>query len=99
MLLPWLDLPGAHAALAVWSDAASLDLLHLGTAADADDIRDTPVAQPLLTAAGLLSAKALTTTPDLVCGPSIGDLGPLALPGVATPGTGDALAAQAGRPR
>ncbi|MFJ6566503.1 ACP S-malonyltransferase [Streptomyces sp. NPDC091292] len=59
-LTPWLDLPGAADRIAAWSDAIGLDLAHYGTHADADEIRDTAVAQPLLVAAGLLSAAALT---------------------------------------
>ena len=97
MLLPWLDLPGAADDLAAWSDAASLDLVHLGTVASAEDIRDTAVAQPLLTAMALLSAKALTATPDLVCGHSVGELGALALAGVLTPVEAVVLAAERGR--
>ena len=58
-LTPWLELPGAADRLAAWSDAIGLDLVHYGTKADADEIRDTAVAQPLLVAAGLLSAAAL----------------------------------------
>ncbi|MCX3060001.1 ACP S-malonyltransferase [Streptomyces beihaiensis] len=58
-LTPWLELPGAAARVAAWSDAIGLDLAHYGTQADADAIRDTAVAQPLLVAAGLLSASAL----------------------------------------
>ncbi|MFE5482434.1 ACP S-malonyltransferase [Streptomyces sp. NPDC056527] len=59
-LTPWLELPGAADRLAAWSEAIGLDLAHYGTKADADEIRDTAVAQPLLVAAGLLSAAALT---------------------------------------
>ncbi|GHH84278.1 ACP S-malonyltransferase [Streptomyces sulfonofaciens] len=66
-LTPWLDLPGAAESLAAWSDAIGLDLVHYGTRADADAIRDTAVAQPLLVAAGLLSAAALGNT--LALGP------------------------------
>ncbi|MCX4509256.1 ACP S-malonyltransferase [Streptomyces sp. NBC_01619] len=58
-LTPWLELPGASDRIAAWSDAIGLDLAHYGTKADADEIRDTSVAQPLLVAAGLLSASAL----------------------------------------
>ncbi|MFJ6660228.1 ACP S-malonyltransferase [Streptomyces sp. NPDC091377] len=58
-LTPWLELPGASDRVAAWSDAIGLDLAHYGTKADADEIRDTAVAQPLLVAAGLLSAAAL----------------------------------------
>ncbi|NED84008.1 ACP S-malonyltransferase, partial [Streptomyces sp. SID11233] len=54
-LTPWLELPGAAERLAGWSETIGLDLVHYGTKADADAIRDTAVAQPLLVAAGLLS--------------------------------------------
>ncbi|HEY5835947.1 ACP S-malonyltransferase [Streptomyces sp.] len=73
-LTPWLELPGAADRLEGWSDAAGLDLAHYGTKADADEIRDTKVAQPLLVAAGLLSAGELGVTPDTVAGHSVGEI-------------------------
>jgi [acyl-carrier-protein] S-malonyltransferase len=97
MLLPWLDAEGAERTVAGWSEAASLDLLHLGTVAGAEEIRDTAVAQPLLTAAALLSARALDVTPDAVCGHSIGELAALALAGVLEDTAAVGLAAERGR--
>ncbi|KPI32212.1 ACP S-malonyltransferase [Streptomyces sp. NPDC048253] len=74
-LTPWLELPGAAARVAAWSDAIGLDLAHYGTQADADEIRDTSVAQPLLVAAGILSATALgEVTPGAVAGHSVGEI-------------------------
>ncbi|WP_327323364.1 ACP S-malonyltransferase [Streptomyces sp. NBC_01210] len=74
-LTPWLDLPGAADRIAAWSDAIGLDLAHYGTKADADEIRDTAVAQPLLVAAGLLSAAALgEMSPGAVAGHSVGEI-------------------------
>jgi len=74
-LTPWLDLPGAADRVAAWSDAIGLDLAHYGTQADADAIRDTSVAQPLLVAAGLLSAAALgEVAPGAVAGHSVGEI-------------------------
>ncbi|MER6631535.1 ACP S-malonyltransferase [Streptomyces sp. NPDC000987] len=77
-LTPWLELPGAADRVAAWSDAIGLDLAHYGTQADADAIRDTAVAQPLLVAAGILSAAALgdisDVAPGAVAGHSVGEI-------------------------
>ncbi|GAA3103563.1 ACP S-malonyltransferase [Streptomyces rectiviolaceus] len=86
-LTPWLDLPGAADRLGAWSDAIGLDLAHYGTQADADAIRDTAVAQPLLVAAGLLSAAALSDAlaankPGAVAGHSVGEITAAAYAGV-----------------
>lgn len=92
-LTPWLDLPGAADRVAAWSDAIGLDLVHYGTKADADAIRDTAVAQPLLVAAGLLSAAALgdisEIAPGAVAGHSVGEITAAAFAGVLD--DGDAL--------
>lgn len=58
-LTPWLDLPGAREELASFGQAAGVDLIAAGTTADADEIKDTAVAQPLIVAAGLVSLHAL----------------------------------------
>lgn len=86
-LTPWLDLPGAAERVAEWSDAIGLDLVHYGTEADADAIRDTAVAQPLLVAAGILSASALGAiggdlVPGAVAGHSVGEITAAAFAGV-----------------
>ncbi|MEU7032800.1 ACP S-malonyltransferase [Streptomyces sp. NPDC046237] len=82
-LTPWLELPGAADRLAAWSEAIGLDLVHYGTNADADEIRDTAVAQPLLVAAGLLSAAALgDVSPGAVAGHSVGEITAAAFAGV-----------------
>lgn len=82
-LTPWLDLPGVEDRLRALSAAADLDLVHYGTDADADEIRDTAVAQPLLVAAGLVSAAALgDVTPGAVAGHSVGEITAAVLAGV-----------------
>ncbi|GHD92551.1 ACP S-malonyltransferase [Streptomyces naganishii] len=82
-LTPWLELPGAADRVAAWSDAIGLDLVHFGTQADADAIRDTAVAQPLLVAAGILSASALgDVAPGAVAGHSVGEITAAAFAGV-----------------
>ncbi|MEU9477851.1 ACP S-malonyltransferase [Streptomyces sp. NPDC048191] len=85
-LTPWLDLPGAADRVAAWSQAIGLDLVHYGTQADADAIRDTAVAQPLLVAAGILSGAALgdvtEIAPVAVAGHSVGEFTAAAFAGV-----------------
>lgn len=58
-LTPWLELPGAAEQLAAISDGVGIDLAAHGTTSDADTIRDTKVAQPLIVAAGLLTLTPL----------------------------------------
>jgi [acyl-carrier-protein] S-malonyltransferase len=58
-LSPWLEDPKAAQLISTWSDAIGLDLVRLGTLADADEIRDTANAQPLLVAGGLIGAGRL----------------------------------------
>lgn len=96
MLLPWLAAPDARADLAAWSAAVGIDLLQLGTEADAGQLRDTAIAQPLLTATALLSARALGVRPDVVVGHSVGELPALALAGVLDDATAVRLAAARG---
>jgi [acyl-carrier-protein] S-malonyltransferase len=62
-LEPWLEDPTFAARIDWLSAVAGLDLAHYGTRADADTIRDTAVAQPLLVAAGMVSALALFPHP------------------------------------
>jgi [acyl-carrier-protein] S-malonyltransferase len=55
-LREWLELPGFSERLGSWSELAGCDLIRYGTTADADEIRDTAVAQPLLVAAAIAAA-------------------------------------------
>src|ERR1700731_1120643 len=58
-LAPWLEVPGVAERLGAASELAGCDLIRYGTTADADEIRDTAIAQPLLVAAALATAGAL----------------------------------------
>src|SRR5690606_10810763 len=70
-LADWLTLPGVEARLRWWSVAAGVDLIRLGTEADADEIRDTAKTQPLLVAAALARSEEhtseLQSRENLVC--------------------------------
>ena len=102
MLTPWLEDPDSEKALGRWSDAVGLDLVRLGTTADAEEITDTAVTQPLIVAAGLLAARRLladVTLPQdtVVAGHSIGELTACAIAGVLTDDDAVALAGVRGR--
>jgi [acyl-carrier-protein] S-malonyltransferase len=58
-LEPWLAEPRFREHLEAISDGVQIDLVAHGTVSDADTIRDTKVAQPLIVAAGLLTLGAL----------------------------------------
>jgi len=87
MLAPWIEDAESKALLIQWSDAIDLDLMHLGVHADADEIKDTAHAQPLIVAAGLLSARALNVSGKFafVAGHSVGEITAAAIAGVLTP--------------
>jgi len=87
MLAPWIEDAEAKELLIQWSGAIGLDLIHLGVHADAEEIKDTANAQPLIVAAGLLSARALNVHGkfSLVAGHSVGEITAAAIAGVLTP--------------
>lgn len=81
-LTPWLEDPTFADRMHWLSAVCDLDLVHYGTEADADTIRDTAIAQPLLVASGLVAALALFPRPgvdafrriDLAAGHSVGEI-------------------------
>lgn len=76
-LTPWLEDASAASLLAELSEAAEVDLTLHGTVSDADTIRDTAIAQPLIVAASMLSLAALSSRagryPEAIAGHSVGE--------------------------
>lgn len=83
-LQPWLEDPAIADRLTWWSAVTGLDLVRYGTTADADEIRDTAVAQPLLVTAALAAFEALGPVGGDVAfaGHSVGELAAAAMAGV-----------------
>ncbi|HET8766754.1 MAG TPA: ACP S-malonyltransferase [Pedococcus sp.] len=87
-LTPWLELPEFRSRLEALSDVAGIDLVAHGTTSDAETIKDTAVAQPLIVGAGLAVASVLF--PDgpaaagvsAVAGHSVGEITAAAFAGV-----------------
>ena len=80
-LTPWLEDPAFENRFHWLSTVAGLDLVHHGTESDAETIRDTEVAQPLLVATGLVAALQLFPQPadafdriGAVAGHSVGEI-------------------------
>jgi [acyl-carrier-protein] S-malonyltransferase len=80
-LEPWLADPTYAERMRWLSAVTDLDLVHYGTKADADTIRDTAIAQPLLVASVLVTALELFPHPadafdkiGAVAGHSVGEL-------------------------
>ncbi|UOE45010.1 ACP S-malonyltransferase [Agromyces larvae] len=101
-LSPWLAEPGFADRLAELSDAAGVDLVRHGTESDADTIRDTAVAQPLIVAAGILSFDALAADGRRdriggVAGHSVGEITAAAATGILSGTDAVDLVAERGR--
>lgn len=100
-LSPWLELDGVAEKLAAYSDAAEVDLGQHGTVSDADTIRDTRVAQPLIVAASLVASDALTARAgrraDGIAGHSVGEIAALVGSGVIDAETGMRIVGVRGR--
>jgi [acyl-carrier-protein] S-malonyltransferase len=58
-LTPWLELPIFKSSLLAMQEASGIDLVTHGTVSDADTIRDTAIAQPLIVAAGVATLAAM----------------------------------------
>jgi [acyl-carrier-protein] S-malonyltransferase len=102
MLTPWLEVDGARDAIGRWSELTGLDLLRLGTEADAEEIKDTAITQPLIVALSLLAFDELrrrVQIPDgtRVAGHSVGELAAAAMAGVLSADDAVALAAVRGK--
>lgn len=85
-LTPWLELDGVRDTLARYSEWSGVDLVAAGTEWDADQIRDTQVAQPLIVAASLLSWSLIPDRSAIagVAGHSVGELAAAAAAGILT---------------
>lgn len=86
-LAPWLAESSFAERLVGLSDAAGIDLALHGTESDADTIRDTAIAQPLIVAAGILTFGALVADGRAeqvggVAGHSVGEITAAAATGV-----------------
>ncbi|KAF2411998.1 ACP S-malonyltransferase [Microbacterium sp. B35-04] len=98
-LTPWLDADGSADRLAQYSEWSGVDLVAAGTEWDADRIRDTQVAQPLIVAASLLSWNALPERERIagVAGHSVGEFAAAAAAGVLSEQTALTLVGIRGR--
>lgn len=90
-LTPWLEVPGVEARLEWLSVVSGIDLIEHGTHSDADTIRDTAIAQPLLVGAGLVTLLSLFPHPAeafsrvaVGAGHSVGEITAAAAAGVLT---------------
>ncbi len=87
-LKEWLNVEGVSDHFARLSQAVDIDLIHYGTEADEETIRDTAIAQPLIVAAGIVTGQLFKEQANLddseivYAGHSVGEITAAALSGV-----------------
>lgn len=90
-LQPWLADASVRSAVEAFGDACGVDIVRHGTVSDADTIRDTAVAQPLIVAAGLVALRSLREAGVAsriggIAGHSVGEVTAAAGAGILTEG-------------
>ncbi|MFM7029545.1 MAG: ACP S-malonyltransferase, partial [Micrococcales bacterium] len=80
-LTPWLEFERFRSSIELQQNASGIDLVGHGTVSDADTIRDTAVAQPLIVAAGVATLSELLEGRSLsesgiagIAGHSVGEI-------------------------
>ena len=97
---PWLEIPAFAQSIALQADASGIDLVTHGTVSDADTIRDTAIAQPLIVAAGVATLAALEAEGikgfNGVAGHSVGEITASVAAGIMSPEEGIKFVAKRG---
>lgn len=103
-LTPWLEIETFANRLNWLSAVAGIDLAYYGTEADAEQIRDTAITQPLLVASAMLAALELFVSPSeaygkvgVIAGHSVGEIAAAAGAGVLSAEAAMVLVRERGR--
>lgn len=85
-LTPFIEIDSFKQTIASASEAVGLDLIAHGTTSDDETIKDTAIAQPLLVASAIASAREVLgeASPSFYAGHSVGEIGAAALAGILT---------------
>ncbi|MFM6971356.1 MAG: ACP S-malonyltransferase, partial [Rhodoluna sp.] len=90
-LTPWLEIPEFQKSIEAQQEASGVNLIKHGTESDAETIRDTAIAQPLIVAAGVATLSALLTGKSIsesgiagVSGHSVGEITAAVVSGIFT---------------